>query len=151
LNACAIEISDQVTEEAGEYTRPIPGRDLSWMDSAFAAWGKWIWERRDFEGHATADPIHAYIHGAGGGMQGHRVLCKDMPPWIRLAHSIWLMLPEHEGVAIYAEYVPGVGDDGRLWSRAEKCLVLKITEEGFRKRLQRARGRIFEWSKRRRS
>jgi hypothetical protein len=144
LNALAVEVEQDVE-------RHIPGRDRSWIDAAFKEWGAWIWESRDFEGYPTAEHVTAFLNGAGGGTRGHRVLCRDTPPWVTFTHAIWLRLPEHEAVAMWAEYVPGVGEDGRLWSREQKCQRLGIGEEGFRKRLQRARIRIWEWSRKRRN
>jgi hypothetical protein len=143
-------LADQV-QEAPEDDRRIPGRDRSWIEAAFKAWGDWIWENRDFEGYPTAEHVTAFLNGAGGGARGHRVLCRDCPPWILFTHVIWLKLPEHEAVAVWAEYVPGVGDDGRLWTREQKCERLGIGDRAFRKRLQCARVRIWEWSRKRRN
>jgi hypothetical protein len=144
LNALAVDVEREVE-------RQIPGRDRSWIDAAFKQWGDWIWENRDFEGYPTAEHVTAFLGGAGGGAGGHRILCRDPPPWITFTHAIWHRLPEHEAIAMWAEYVPGLRDDGRFWTRAEKCERLKISEEGFRKRLQRARIRIWEWSTKRRN
>lgn len=136
----------------------IPGRDLSWINATLSQWGEWIWRNRHFEGYPTADAVKAFLHGAGAtgnadGLPGwtpHRILCRDPPPWFTLTHVIVLMLPEHEGVTVFAEYVPGVDDDGRILSRAQKCAKVGVEEECFRKRLQRARQRIWDWSRRNR-
>lgn len=149
LNALAVEIEQDVE-------RHIPGRDVSWIDALFREWGAWIWEHRNFEGYPTADSVTAFITGAGGGIGGHRVLCRDFPEGQKgkrlcMTHALYILLPEHEQQAVFAEYVPGVLESGKLWTRAEVCNRLGITEEGFRKRLQRARVRIFDWSRRRRN
>jgi|SRR6185295_4098158 len=138
--------------EVVETPSPIPGRDRSWIDAVLHEWGDWIWKHRDYEGYPTAEHVTAFLNGAGGGIVGHRILCRDFPAGckglrIRTTHAVWMMLPEHEGIVVYAEYVPGVRDDGRLWTRAEKCMAVKVPEETFRKRLQRARSRIYEWSR----
>lgn len=124
----------------------IPGRERSWIDAVLNQWGEWQWKRRHFEGYKTCDSVQGFLNGAGGGDFGHRILCLDPPRWFLLTHALYLMLPDHEKVAVFAEYVPGVGDDGRCWSREQKCLALGISDEGYRKRLQRARYRIWRWS-----
>jgi hypothetical protein len=129
----------------------IPGRDRSWIEAMLKTWGDWIWENRDYEGYPTLDAIAAFIGGAGGVLTGHRIICRDPPPWVTLTHVLVMMLPEHEGIAVFTQYVPGVGDDGRMLSRAERCLRIGITEDAFRKRIQRAQHQIWTWSRRRRS
>jgi hypothetical protein len=144
MNACIADF------EPAKVAREIPGREVSWVNALLSQWGAWIWENRDFEGYPSSDPITSFINGAGGSRPGHRIICRDMPKAVTLTHVLWLMLPEHEGVAVYAEYVPGVSETGLMWTRAQKCQVLKLSEEAFRKRLQRARIRIWEWSEQRR-
>lgn len=140
-----------LASEVHERTRDIPGRDFSWINAALEGWGNWIWDHRDFEGYPSADPISNFIYGAGGGQAGHRVLCRDMPVNVRMMHVVWLMLPEHEGMVVWAEYVPGVSDSGRLWTREEKCRAVKVSDDVFRQRLHRARVRIWDWSCKRRN
>jgi hypothetical protein len=124
----------------------VPGRERSWIDAALRDWGGWLWERRHFEGYPTSDNVSAFISGRGGGTAGHRVLCRDMPPWILFAHVIWLMLPEELAIVVWAEFVPGVDDTGHLFSRDEKLARLELTDAAYRKRLSRARERIWIWS-----
>ena len=149
MSACAAEIEGS---NVVEVTPRIPGRDLSWINALFQQWGEWIWERRDEEGYPTSDSVHAFVYGAGGSSYASKVLYKDFPEGrrgdnLRLIHATWLMLPEHEGIAMYAEYVPGIREDGTAWTRAEKCQAIGISEEGFRKRLQRAKIRVWQWGR----
>lgn len=127
----------------------IPGRDLSWIDATFSAWGEWIWRNRDYEGYPAADSVTSFLMGSGGGSFGSRVPLYDPPEVVRLAHASYIMLPEHEGIVVFAEFVPGANEDGQLWTRAQKCASVKLTEETYRKRLWRAKVRIWKWSGRR--
>lgn len=127
--------------------RRIPGRDLSWIDATFSTWGEWIWENRDYEGYPTADSVTSFLLGAGGCAFESRVPVKDTPKVVRFAHGLFLMLPEHEGAVVFAEYVPGANENGQLWTRAQKCASIELTDETFRKRLWRAKVRIWEWSR----
>lgn len=114
-----------------------------------STWGSWIWENRDFEGYPTSDNVQAFISGAGGSMKGHRIVCRDPPPWVTMTHVLVMMLPEHEGVAVFAHYVPGVNDDGTTMTRSEICMRIGVKEDAFRKRIQRAQHQIWCWSRRR--
>lgn len=136
------------TRQPAQAERIIPGRERSWIDAAFRAWGEWLWSNRHFEGYPTTDHITAFIMGRGGDSHRHRVLCRDMPPWIRYTHAIWLMLPDHEALVVWAEFVPGVEDDGRLWTQAQKCERLKISIDAYKGRLSSARGKVWDWSRR---
>lgn len=132
--------------ETAEVIQQVPGRDRSWIEAILETWGEWIWKNRDFEGYPTADSVASYIYGAGGGQAGHRIICRDPPKWITMTHVIVMMLPEHEGIAIFAKYVPGVDDDGRMLSIPARCILLGISEDAFWKRIQRATFRIWKWS-----
>lgn len=130
----------------------IPGRDRSWIEAIFHEWGDWVWEIRDYQGYPRADAVAAAIMGAGGGKGGHRILCCDFPEGsrgkrIQMTHALWIMLPEQEQVAMWVEYVPGADDNGRVMSRVERCERIEVSEAAFEKRLQRARHRIWKWSK----
>jgi len=145
MNAVVDIDRDTVVAPPAEHR--IPGRDRSWIDALLQRWGAWIWKYRAFEGYPTTDSIAAFLYGAGGRTNQHRILCKDPPPWFTLTHILVIMLPEHEGVAVFTEYVPGVDDDGRIMSRADRCAKINVNEETFRKQLQRAKVRIWEWSR----
>lgn len=127
----------------------IPGRDLSWIDGTFSAWGEWIWKHRDYEGYPRADSVTNWLLGSGGDTFESRVPVKDPPRIVRMAHALYLSLPEHEGIVVFAEYVPGANEDGQLWTRAQKCQSIKLNEEAYRKRLYRAKVRIWKWSRER--
>jgi hypothetical protein len=129
----------------------IPGHDRNWINAMLCTWGAWIWENRDFEGYPSSDNISAFVSGAGGSMAGHRIICRDPPQWVQVTHVLVMMLPEHEGVAVFAQYVPGVNDDGTTMSRAEICMRIGVSEYAFRKRIQRAQHQIWQWSRRRRT
>lgn len=142
MNALASDVQE---------VRQIPGRELSWINAALEQWGAWIWENRDYEGYPSCDAITAFIHGAGGGKPGSRILCRDMPKAVTFTHVIYMMLPDHEAAVIFAEYVPGVSENGQFWSRPEKCAALRLNDDTYRKRLYRAKLRIWEWSCKRRN
>jgi hypothetical protein len=130
-----------------ENERRLPGRERSWIDAAFADWGVWLWEHRHFEGYPTADNVQAFMQGRGGGIAGHRVLCRDMPPWILFAHVIWWWLPDHEALVVWAEFVPSVEENGHTWTQLEKAEKLGISHDAYRCRLSSARMQIWKWSK----
>jgi hypothetical protein len=125
----------------------VPGRELSWINAMFREWGVWIWDHRHFEGFPTADSVASFIQGRGGTSPGHRVLCRDMKPWILFAHVIWIMLPDHEALCVWAEFVPSVEDDGSTWTQEQKAAKLSITHDAYRCRLNSARVRVWNWSK----
>jgi hypothetical protein len=132
-------------EDSAEPT--ISGRDRSWVDSILKEWGEWIWENRDYEGYPSADAIANFVNGAGGSMAGHRIICRDPPEWVTMTHVLVMMLPESLGAAVFAEFVPGVDENGLMLSRAERCERIGVNDETFRKRLQRARAKIVGWSR----
>ena len=147
MNAVLKDVSSPPKAPPPQAEVRIPGRDLSWIDATFSAWGEWIWEHRDYEGYPQADSVTSYLMGAGGGGFGSRVPVQDTPRIVRFAHGLYLMLPEIEGVVVFAEFVPGANEDGQLWTRAQKCASIQLEEEAFRKRLWRAKVRIWQWSR----
>lgn len=113
-------------------------------------WGDWIWENRDYEGYPSSDNVAAFVGGSGGTLNGHRIICRDPPEWVTMTHVLVMMLPEHEGIAVFAHYVPGVDDDGLMLSVAERCSRIGVSQDAFRKRIQRAQQQIWRWSQMRR-
>lgn len=113
------------------------------LNAELNRWGHWIEMHSDYEGYPGVNILAAYIGGSGGGGAGHRILCLDMPTAIYATHARVLTLSEPEQEAVWIWHVTRVKPDGTLWSVAERCERLGITEEVLRKRLSRARQRIL--------
>ena len=56
------------------------------------------------------------------------------------------MLPDHEALVFWAEFVPGVEVDGRMWTQAQKAAKIGLHPQAYEGRLKRGRLRIWEWS-----
>lgn len=111
------------------------------LGSELRTWGGWI-ERNVLEhddGWPSENFLLAFTHGRGGGVAGHRVLCRDMPEGIYEIHRRWLMLPESLQEAVWIRYVPMLRGDGTVWTLAEKCRLADIPLDTVEKRLARAR------------
>lgn len=112
------------------------------IDSELNLWGRWIELHIDREGYPSASSFILAVEGKGGGTNGHRILCDDMPPHIYAVHGRWLLLPEHERDAVWIWYVIRVKPDGTIWPIEHKCDAVGITEAALRQRVCRARYRI---------
>lgn len=136
------------TEAVAENSKWVPtAEDCAYerrvLNAELNRWGHWIEMHSDYEGYPGVNILAAYIGGSGGGSGGHRILCRDMPSAIYATHARVLTLSEPEQEAVWIWYVTRVKPDGTLWSVAERCGRLGITEEVLRKRLSRARQRIM--------
>jgi len=146
MNAILSEpIDAEAAEEAriDELSRKIHGVERSWLDSALNDWGNWIEQNSDYEGYPRADAIASWLEGGGGSRRGHRVLCLDMPHRIYSMHARWLLLPEHEQIVVWTEYVPRLKETNEVWTSVEKASRIGVGPNVYRKRLQRARLRIL--------
>ena len=112
------------------------------IDHELNQWGKWVEDHSTYEGFNRNNVLIGFLFGGGGGKQGHRVLCLDMPARIYATHGRILRLPEGERDAVYLYFAVRVKPDGTLWKIEEKCLELGIQEASIRRRLCRARYRI---------
>lgn len=115
------------------------------MRSALSAelrrWGGWI-ERHMLshdDGWPAENFLLAFTHGRGGGIAGHRVLCRDMPESVYETHRDWLRLPEDLGEAIWIRYVPMLRADGTVWTMEQKCALADLSPDQLDRRVRRAK------------
>lgn len=106
-------------------------------------WGRWVERHWDYEGYPSANVLHAFLMGRGGGNPGHRVLCLDMPDRVYAVHGRILMLSEELREAIWIWFVPRLKLDGTVWSVTERCRIAGISEDLLRQRVRRAKDRIL--------
>ena len=106
-------------------------------------WGRWVVKHFSHTGHPNMTPEHRASHGGGGGMLGHRILCLEWPDDVYATHHRVLMLSEIEQDVIELKYAICVNEvNGHLWTKADWCQRYGISEDNFRKHLERARKRI---------
>lgn len=118
-----------------EYERRVLIGELS-------EWGKWIESHHDFEGYPSLNILVTHLSGHGGQV-GHRVLCLEMPIRVYATHQRVLRLPDPEQDAIQIRHVTVLGADGVIMSIEERCRVIGLSEDAYRKRLSRAYQRIM--------
>jgi len=106
-------------------------------------WGRWIEGHYDYKGYPSIDIIERARIGSGGGSQGHKILCLDMPAGIYATHARVLRLPEAEQDAILIRYCVKIKDDGTFWTITDLCIRAGIKLQSFNQRLWRARQRIM--------
>ena len=106
-------------------------------------WGRWIERHWDYEGYPSANVLHAFLMGRGGGNAGHRVLCLAMPGRVYSVHARILRLPEAMRDALWIWYVPQVKADGTVWTIGERCSVSGINEPLLRQRVKRAKDKLL--------
>jgi hypothetical protein len=112
------------------------------MERELYRWGKWRIREWENSGHRNMTPEYAASHGGGGGQLGHRILCLDWPDDVYATHMRINRLPEIEQDVIGLKYAICVKEDGDLWSRKEWCAIYGVSEDNFRKHLERARKKI---------
>lgn len=117
--------------------------DREALNAELNAWGRWMERHADFSGFPSMDNLQRAIYGAGGGQAGHRILCLEMPVGVYTTHQRVLKLDDEQQEAVTAWYVVRLKPDGTLWTLAEKCLRLQVTEQALRQRVSRARRRIL--------
>ncbi len=115
--------------------------ELQGIHRELCAWGKWIEEHADYDGHASQS-ASCSVELRGDGRPGHKILCLDMPVHVYAVHARVLRLPESEQEAVWIWYVIRIKPDGTIWPIAHRCRTVGITEEALRKRVSRARRRI---------
>lgn len=112
---------------------------LSAIGSELRRWGAWIERNMDYEGFQDENFLLAFTHGRGGGIAGHRVLCRDMPRAIYDTHRNWLRLGEDLREAVWIYYVPHFRADGTTWEVSAKCRRADLSEDQLYRRVRRAR------------
>lgn len=111
------------------------------LESEMRRWGGWI-ERNMLEhddGWPAENFLLAFTHGRGGGIAGHRILCRDMPEHVYEFHQKFLKLPEQLQEAVWIRFVPMLRGDGTAWTLEAKCKLADIPQDTLEKRLAKAR------------
>lgn len=96
--------------------------------------------QHEHSGYPSMDTTARSREGDGGGTLGHRVLCLDMPDDVWATNARVMRLPEDLRQAVELVFVvvmktPGTGE---LWTFAEKCSRLSLSQHVVRRRLNRA-------------
>lgn len=138
-----------------------PRVNWRYVDSMLESWGCWIENHASWTSYPSRSAIAGVINepdqtdwfrvkqltasGNGGAIfGGHRILCYDMPEWIRGINLIVIRLPDEQYDAVLARYALGLRDDGLRFSRDDQARALSITVDAFDQRLKRARRRFAE-------
>ena len=112
------------------------------LEAELYRWGKWWTRHCEDTGHRSMTAEEAFRRGSGGGSAGHAILCLDWPTEAYATHMRILRLPEIQRDVIQLRYAICVKEDGGLWERKDWCRVYGISEDNFRKILERARHAI---------
>lgn len=140
MAAAMSDLASQLTPEQRDHYERL---ELRAIDGELNRWGKWVEEHSDFDGFPRSNILESYIGGDGGGTAGHRILCDEMPLGVWATHQRVLLLPPELQDAVSAYYVVRMKPDGTLWTMAEKCLRLAVSERTLRDRLGQAKRRIL--------
>lgn len=77
-------------------------------------WGGWMDRQLDYTGHRSIENVAAFVSGGGGGVQGHRVLCLDMPASVWSTNARVNSLRFRQKVGVWTCYVRAILADGSL-------------------------------------
>lgn len=121
----------QPTRTLDQYERAALRRELS-------RWGSWMDRRDDFNPYPTMDNVERARVGRGGGTQGHRILCLDMPDDVYATHWRVIGLVEPLRKVVWSVHCNIVTKTGDLIPWEWRCVRIGLTERTGRRMYSRA-------------
>ena len=112
---------------AREYVKSLLGR-----------WGEWCEAHLEETGLPSSNVLE-HFGEVGGGVPGHRILCKVMPRKIWLTNYHVIHQPDEYKEALISFYVFQVKPGGGKWTAKEKAQLLGVNYDTFRFRVSHGR------------
>lgn len=107
--------------------------------AVFTAWGNWhIRNTAECPGWDNRNILAKWTDAGRGGVPGHRILCREMPPDVRRVERGVAKLSPKLREAVFLRYCDPVIINGKPAKNGDLAAIAGCSYETFRKRVRRA-------------